>query len=65
MLTMFQPVVGIFCLTVFALVIEPDTGPAPNALCAYEGKARPVSTNGNAHEISLVEGFLQARGGRD
>ena len=29
---------------------------APNALCAYEGKARPVSTNGNAHDISLVEG---------
>ena len=34
--------------------MEVDTGPAPNALCAYEGKARAA---GNAHEINLTEGF--------
>jgi hypothetical protein len=51
--------IRIICIHNFALVIEPDTGLALNALCAYEGKARPVSTNGNAHEISLVEGVPQ------
>jgi hypothetical protein len=38
-----------FCIGVFALVIVPDTGLAPNALCAYEGKARAA---GNAHKIN-------------
>jgi hypothetical protein len=56
MLTMFSASSRDFLFNGFR-VSEPDTGLALNALCAYEGKARPVSTNGNAHEISLVEGL--------